>query len=308
MNQRQKDFLSFWYFNSAFSLRYSGSSNERIIEDSTIFANIANGKKITSLSFFNKLTKIQVLSEADIYSFNKKANAVYQGILNLINYHSGGLIDWNNDGKLSLNSELQDHHIFPRAYLAEVLGNEADSDFIDCVANRTLVPKKLNIKISDQRPSEYLNKIKEQNQNFERTLENHLIPAELLRGEFDTDFKFFLEYRCNRIFEIIQQHIISPLDKIKEAFYEEIKLDESSNIPVFALYKSSKAEASFNPTSSKVLYRGKIYDSPSAAAQAVKIDFGAAPETTENGWTFWRFVTENGEERRITEFRENHTA
>lgn len=304
MNQSQKEFLSFWYFNSAFSLRYSSSSNEKIIEDSTILTNIAKGKKIPSPSFFNKLTKIQVLSEADIYSFDKKASAVYKGILNLINYHSDGLIDWNNDSKLSLNSDLEDHHIFSRAYLEDLLGADGDKDFIDCVANRTLVPKKLNIKISDQKPSEYLNQIREQNQNFDRTLENHLVPVELLKGEFDTDFKFFLEYRCNKIFEIIKQHIISPLNSIKEAFFEEIKLDESSNIPVYGLYKKHRAAASFNPSSSKVFYKGKVYDSPSAAAQVVKIEFGASTDTTENGWTFWKFINDNGEEKQITEFRE----
>ena len=245
-----------------------------------------------------------MLSEADIYSFNKKANAVYKGILNLINYHSDGLIDWNNDSKLSLNSDLEDHHIFSRDYLEDLLGADGDKDFIDCVANRTLVPKKLNIKISNQKPSEYLNQIREQNQNFDRTLENHLVPVELLKGEFDTDFKFFLEYRCNKIFEIIKQHIISPLNNIKEAFFEEIKLDESSNIPVYGLYKKHRADASFNPSSSKIFYKGKVYDSPSAAAQVVKIEFGASPDTTENGWTFWKFINDNDEEKQITEFRE----
>ncbi len=149
-----------------------------------------------------------------------------------------------------------------------------------------------------------INLIKEQNQNFDRTLENHLIPAELLKGEFDTDFKFFLEYRCDKIFEIIQEHIISPLNKIKEGFYEEVKVDESSNIPIFGVYKKNKADASFNPISNKVFYKGKVYDSPSAAAQFVKIEYGASLDTTENGWTFWKFITDNGEEKQINEFRE----
>jgi len=139
MTQEQKDFLIFWYLNSVFSLRYSGSSNERITEDATILANVARGKKINSISFFSRLTKIQVANKEDIYSFNKKGNAVYKGILNLINFHSKGLIDWNNDSKLSLNSELEDHHIFPKAYLDKNL-NESEKDFIDCVGNRTLVP------------------------------------------------------------------------------------------------------------------------------------------------------------------------
>lgn len=303
MSQSQKEFITFWYFNSALSLRYSGSSNERIIEDSTILANIAKGKKITAISYFNKLTKIQILSQADIYSYDRKVNAVYKGILNLINYNSNGLVDWNNDSKLSLNSELEDHHIFPKAYLERLLPSEGENDFIDCVANRTLVPKKLNIKISDQPPSEYLNKIKDQNSNFEKTLENHLIPSELLRGEFDSDFKFFLEYRCDRIYEIIKLHLISPLIKIKEAFFEEVKLDESSNISVYATYKKNKAEASFNPATCKIFYKGKVYDSPSAAAQIVKIEFGASSDTTENGWTFWKYINGDNEEKSINELR-----
>lgn len=303
MDQSLKDFLSFWYFNSVFSLRYSGSSNERIIEDSIVLTNIANGKKISSLSYFSRLTKIQILSKEDIYSFDRKANAVYKGILNLINYHSGGLVDWCNNSKLSLNSELEDHHIFPKAYLEDFLSNENEKDFIDCVANRTLVPKLLNIEISKNKPSNYLNKIKDINQSFDKTLETHLIPPELLNGDFDLDYKFFIEYRCDKIFEIIKHHIIGPIEKIKLKFYEEIKLDEASNVPVFGKYKNKTANASFNPATNKIFYKEKIYDSPSSAAIFVKIEFGANSDTTENGWTFWKFTNNNGEEKQIDEFR-----
>jgi hypothetical protein len=114
MNQHQKDFLTFWYLNSVFSLRFSGSSNERIVEDTKILTQVAKNQKITSPSFFNRLTKILIQSDEDIYSYNRKGNAIYKGVLNLINYHSKGLIDWNNNSKLSLNSILEDHHIFPQ--------------------------------------------------------------------------------------------------------------------------------------------------------------------------------------------------
>jgi hypothetical protein len=304
MSQNQKDFLVFWYLNSVFSLRYSGATNERIIEDATIFGNIANGKKITSPTFFNKLTKSQVANRDDIYSFEKKGNAVYKGILNLINYHSGGLIDWNNDSRLSLNSELEDHHIFPRAFLEKTLTNEVDKDFIDCVGNRTLVPKRLNIKISAQKPSDYLAQIKRRNPSFDRTLENHLIPKEVLAGELDNEYKFFLDMRIEEIFRIIQLHLIEPTSNIKEAFLEEIRVEDSLNIPVFSIYRGNRADATFNPASHKLFYSGKVFDSPSAAANFVKTEFGAPQDNTENGWTFWRFVDDNDEERRIIEFRE----
>lgn len=303
MNPWQKKFIDYWYWNSVFSLRYSGSSNERIIEDSNILIQIARGRKINSASFFNKLSKIQILSAEDIYSFDKKANAVYKGILNLINFEKGGLLNWNNDAKLSLNSVLEDHHIFPKNYLQNVLTSEAEKDLIDCVANRTLIPKIQNIKISDQTPSAYLAEIKVKNPEIEESLENHLITKELLNGEYDKEFSFFLELRANSIFGLVKNHIIEPKENIKEEFYEEIKFEETANVEVFCSYKGKTAIATFNPSTAKVFYKGKLYDSPSASAQAVKIDNGASENVTENGWTFWKYLDETGREKRINELR-----
>ena len=223
--------------------------------------------------------------------------------MNLINFHSKGLIDWNNDSRLSLNSELEDHHIFPKAYLEKHL-NDSEKDFIDCVGNRTLVPKKLNIKISAKRPSEYLSEIKVQNEHFENTLSNHLIPKDMLSGELDNEFLFFLEMRSEDIFKIIQENVIEPFQSIKDRFYEEVKVDESSNISVFGTYRNNKAEATFNPVTKETIYKGKLFDSPSAAAISVKQEFGASDEASENGWTFWKFINDNGEEKKITEFRQ----
>lgn len=303
MNPQQKKFIDYWYWNSVFSLRYSGSSNERIIEDSNILIQIARGKKINSASYFNKLSKIQILSAEDIYSFDKKANAVYKGVLNLINFDKQGLINWNNDAKLSLNSTLEDHHIFPKNYLNNTLTNETEKDLIDCVANRTLIPKIQNIKISDQTPSEYLAQIKIENPQIEKSLENHLITKDLLNGEFDKEFNFFLELRANAIFDIIKRSIIEPKEQIKADFYEEIKFEETANVEVYCSYKGKAAKATFNPSTTKIFYKGKLYDSPSAAASAVKIDNGAPENVTENGWTFWKYIDESGQEKKITELR-----
>jgi hypothetical protein len=303
MTESQKRFIEFWYWNSVFSLRYSGSSNERIIEDSNILIHISKNKKITSASYFNKLTKIQILNVEDIYSFNKKVNAVYKGILNIINYNNKGLLNWNNDAKLSLNSSIEDHHIFPKSYLNNLLQNENDKDLIDCVANRTLIPKLLNIKISDQTPSEYLKEIEKSNPTLSKSLNNHLIPIEITKGDYDEEFLIFLELRATSIFEIIEKLLITQRDNIKEEFYEEVKFEEASNIDIYSSYRTKKATATFNPLTAKIFYKGKLYDSPSAAAIAVKIDNGALEDTSENGWTFWKFIDENGNEKKINELR-----
>ncbi len=165
------------------------------------------------------------------------------------------------------------------------------------------MPKKLNIKIGANKPSEYLQDIRDKNAEFQATLVNHLIPKEVLSGELDSEYLFFLEMRIEEIFQIIEKHVVKPFQEIKERFYEETKVDESSNIAVFGFYKNRKADATFNPVTKKVFYKGKLYDSPSAAAKAVKIEFGASDDATENGWIFWKFNNDNGEEKKISEFR-----
>jgi hypothetical protein len=303
MSLPQKKFIDYWYWSSIFSLRYSASANQKIIEDANILIQIAKGKKIDSGSYFNKLSKIQILSPDDIYSFDKKGNAIYKGILNLINFEKKGLINWNNGSKLSINSVLEDHHIFPKNYIEKTFPNDNVKDFVNCVANRTLVPKIQNIKISDKAPSLYLADIKDKNPNIEESLQNHLIMSELLDGEYDTRFGDFLEYRANAIFELISKNIIDVKDTIKEEFYEEKIIEETTNIEVFCSYKSNRANATFNPFKATIFYKGIVYDSPSAAAQAVKIDNGAHENITENGWTFWKFIDESGSEKKISELR-----
>ncbi|MCX8000097.1 MAG: hypothetical protein N3A69_14275, partial [Leptospiraceae bacterium] len=146
-------------------------------------------------------------SPDDLYSYDKKSNAIYKGILNLINFEKKGFLYWNNTNKLSLNSELEDHHIYPKKYLEKILA-DSDKDLIDCVLNRTLVLKLQNIKIRDQKPSQYLSEIKQKNPSLEKSLETHLLPPELIRGDYDNQYELFLKYRANEIFKIIQKTIL----------------------------------------------------------------------------------------------------
>lgn len=303
MTHEQHQFITYWYWSSILSLRYSGSSNERIIEDANNMIHIAKGRKISSNQFFNRLNKLQITSPEDIFSFDKKANAVYKGILNLINYNSKGFTDWNNTGKLSLNSNLEDHHIFPKAYI-KAIDSEQLYDKVDCVANRTLVPKLLNIKINAQAPSLYLKEIELKNVQISECLKSHLIVPDLMTGLFDNEFEMFLTLRAEEIFRIISETLIDKQDQIKQMFFEEISYEDVTNIPIFAKYNKNIAEATFNPSTQKVFYRGQLYDSPSAAAVAVLQEFNST-RTTENGWTFWKFTTHNGEVLRLKEFRKD---
>lgn len=306
MNEYQAKFLKYWYWASIFSQRYTGSSNEKIISDSNILTQIAKNEKIQNRTFFSKLNKFQIHKASDLFSYDKKRNAIYKGVLNLINYNSNGFLDWNNTSKISFNSPVDDHHIYPRDYIRKNFSQEDEAqDFIDCVVNRTLIPKITNIKIGNKPPSEYLSKLLEKNPKLSVSLASHVIPKELLNGDYDKEFTFFLELRADDIFKILSTKVFELQEEIIKEYYKELQIDTTQSIKVFAKYYKNIIEAQFNPTTQKVSYKGQLYDSPSAAAIQAKIDVGAHEQSTANGWKFWKFVNpNNGEEDFIHLLRE----
>lgn len=296
MTQEQKKFISWWYWNAIFSKRYSGSSNEKIIEDSIQLTFIAGEKKIKSPTFFNKLTKLHISSPEDIHSVSRKSDVLYQGVFNLVHFSSGGLLNWENTAVLSGVSDLEDHHIFPKNYLKKHLGIDTDDEMfdVDCVINRTLMPKRLNLKVSDKKPSEYLNEIKINNNEISKVLAVHLIPVDILDGIYDGNFGFFMQYRGEEIFNCIEVTVIKPKEEIKKLFLEEINPDGQAEIVVFGEYKKKKVEARFNRLSENIFFNNNLYKTPSAAATAAKEYCGADADNTENGWRWWKFESESG--------------
>jgi uncharacterized protein YegP (UPF0339 family) len=302
MNESQLKFVKYWYWASVFSQRYTGSSNEIIIQDSHILETIARGKKITDKSFFFKL-KSQVESYDELYSFSKKVSAIYRGILNLINYEAKGLLDWKNTRKLSFNSRLEDHHIFPKDYLHKQYKNdESVLELVDSVVNRTLIPKITNIKIGKSSPSKYLQQLKSGNSDLEKCLRFHLISDKLVSGFYDNSYLDFLEERAKAIFKLIQTHVIDARDSIIQDFYQEPLL-KGGNLKVFAMYYSQKFEATFNIKTGEIVFDGQRYTSVSSAAAAVKKKV-TGKDRSVNGWEFWKYLDEQNQERTIDTLRD----
>lgn len=305
MTEKQLKFIRFWYWSSIFAQRYTGSSNEIIIQDALILISISHGEKITDRNYFYKL-KCQIGTADELHSFTKKGSVLYRGVLNLINYRAGGLLDWMSTTKLSFNQDkIEDHHIFPRKYISSAYQNNEEAlALTDSVVNRTLIPKLTNIKIGAQTPSSYLKELLKKNSNLKQSLENHLIPSELLDGTYDQDYLFFVEERAERIFQIIQEYVITMSDEIRSEFYHEPRIfQELDKIHVWGAYYNKKLDADFYPELQQVLYQGKMY-SPSGAANIAKKDL-TGQETSTNGWEFWKFLDEHGQEKYILELRKS---
>lgn len=221
VNQDQKKFIEYWYWASTFSNRYSTSSNEVIINDCKVLSSVANKERINnSLNFFNRLRPLVTEAE-DLFNYSKKSSAIYKGVHNLINYSAGGTINWNNTQ--TTTGRLEDHHIYPRAYITSKPLLDIDQDeaeqLMDSVVNRTLIAEGLNVKIGKKAPHIYLSEIFQNNSDLPVCLEKHYIPKELIGdsalGKF---FKKFLDDRAKRIFSVIEKYAIHPTEDMKEKF------------------------------------------------------------------------------------------
>jgi hypothetical protein len=79
------------------------------------------------------------------------ASARYSGVFCLLALHNAR--DWRRGEDIRLQ-ELQDHHIFPRAYLKRhEITKRVD---VNTIANRTLISDETNGKIKDKAPADYL--------------------------------------------------------------------------------------------------------------------------------------------------------
>lgn len=303
INENQLSFIRYWYWSSILTQGYSSGSNETIIQDSGVLSSIAKNEKIGDKTYFNRL-KVQI-SKEDILTFNKKGSVIYKGILNLVNFASGGLTDWTNSNKLTIYDKVEDHHIFPVEYLkTSFKDNEDAMGFIDSVANRTLIPKITNIRIGKKSPSTYLKELEVNNNMILESLKNHLIPEDILSGLYDDFYVDFLELRSNSIMELINKYCISKNENIIENYYKMPKIQNTATIKIFANYYKKRVEASFNVDTQKILYSGKNY-SVSLAADKAKEDLSGKTNTSTNGWRFWKYTDDEGNSKYIDDFRKN---
>jgi hypothetical protein len=220
INESQRQFIFWWYWASVFSERYSRSSNEIIMTDANALRDVARGRKMP-LTYFR--FNLALEKAEDLFSYTKSASSIYRGFLNILHFSSdGGLKDWNNLGTV-MEQKLEDHHIFPKGYVASKENFDVPSDeaimLAESVVNRALMPKLTNIKVGKQSPYRYLNELYEKNRNISISLGSHRVPARLLESEsFSTELLGFLNDRASKVFEIIRGQVVEPLNSIRTEF------------------------------------------------------------------------------------------
>lgn len=217
-----------WYWASVFTNRYSGSVESTSARDFLgVKAWIENSENEPSL-LLEFVTRFRNL---DLRGETRRGSSIYNGIFNLLVLK--GARDWMT-GNVPQHSDLDDHHIIPRAW-----GNEhLDGDLINTILNRTPLSAETNRHVINERlPNLYLPELIAENgeQAVRAILESHFISqtaqAILLHNPFTKeDFEAFIAERQRTIQEAIEDLLIkerldlSPQLRELDARVEQVEL------------------------------------------------------------------------------------
>lgn len=228
----QANLIRLWYWLAIFSRRYSSAAQTYVLEDAQALQRASAGDLSGILNIVQKIQPI-ITNAEDLLVIHKKYDAVYKGVLNLVNYTTGGYLNFENGNPVSIASTLEDHHIFPNDYLKKnwaSVQQTLDSEVaIDCVVNRTLIPKLTNIKVSNKPPSRYLSEIKAKNPNIAKALQSHMLSVDLLSGDYDNNYDYFISERSDAILQAIRINIADPrADTLKQFARTLVQVDPTS--------------------------------------------------------------------------------
>lgn len=141
-----------WYWSNVFLERYSSAVESKSRKDyMELLAHWTEGKPKPSV--FAE-AKARIGSEGyRVRESASNASAVYSGIFCLLALR--GARDWMRGEDIQLQS-LQDHHIFPQAYLRRHGFMKRTDQRRNTIVNRTLISDETNNKIKDKAPADYI--------------------------------------------------------------------------------------------------------------------------------------------------------
>jgi hypothetical protein len=169
----ERDRLLFWYVQSAMWGRFSGSTESFLDRDFELASDLDN-------ALDNLIGELKVWRGAlDIGPENFSGwslGARFYPVLYMLT-RTGQARDWGTglplrEGLLGKMSQLEVHHIFPKAVL---YANGFDRAQVNAVANYCLLTKDTNLQISAREPEEYFQEI---DKSYPGALESQWIPAD----------------------------------------------------------------------------------------------------------------------------------
>ena len=194
-----------WFWCASLGQRYEYAVNSQVAKD---FVELDRWMTEDTAAPPDSVTEF-VFHAGTLRSTTPRQRSLYRTLMALVlrnqprDFHKRGLITpaMFADSK----NPVDDHHIFPAAYLAQggIQGSLRDS-----ILNRTLIDRQTNQGIGMRSPEDYMSEIKgewDSLTDFEGLLSSHLLPSGEHSPLIANDFEGFLQYREERLIDAIEQ-------------------------------------------------------------------------------------------------------
>jgi len=191
-----------WFWCSVFGQQYENAPNSQAEKD---FAELKlwmrGGQAPESVTSFSA-------DSLRLRSVKPKQRAVYRGAMALI--LQNGALDFHKRGPITSQliadkkNPVDDHHIFPRAFLNK---HDVPAALRDCILNRTYVDRATNHRLSKRAPSDYFSEIRQKHgpQETDDLFQTHLLPTGNESPLLEDDFERFLAQREKLLMDLVRR-------------------------------------------------------------------------------------------------------
>ena len=226
-----KPLICEWFWTLTFSQRYSSSTLTRMNEDALWIKSLVEGHREPRI-FTVKL------SVDDLKRVRMNTRSVIKnGILSLMALNNPQDFD-NNDvvtldkTNASRSNSKENHHFFPYS-LATSFG--VSQNEINSVLNFAFITKRLNGHILNNKPSDYLLQMEQENPSIRAAMQTHFINDEAYDAAAKDDFKHFIEHRGKQI-----------VNKINEVCHVDEQIEAIASLDVEDIYSVDEIDYDYN--------------------------------------------------------------
>lgn len=234
LSAKHRNTLWQWFWRVSLSERYSANSQSRITEDVTKIRDLLDDKAVT-FDYVSKASPEVLLTT----SIKSTSSALRNTVLCMLalreprNFKDGSQVNLSGEFFSTL-TKAERHRIFPLSLLRK---KNIDSNRVHSICNFAFIPSELNPEISSSLPAKYLAEFKEDNSNFSRDINSHLIPVDDDSPIWNSNFDEFLSRRAQLMSEALNQLIEDGPNSTESAIMDgrEHNLIEAVEIQIRSL-------------------------------------------------------------------------
>ncbi len=190
-----------WFWCSVFGQKYENAPNSQAEKDFAELQRWMKGGEPPE-------SVVEFSLNINLRNIKPRQRAAYRGIMAIV--LQNGALDFHKRGRITSQlladrkNPVDDHHVFPRAYLD---GKGAASNLRDCILNRTFIDRTTNRRLSKRSPSDYFGEIRIKHGETETDglLKSHLLPDGSKSPLLEDNFEAFLKWREDEITKLIQR-------------------------------------------------------------------------------------------------------